>query len=316
MSDPGENSWTIQVLPERGDTTHSFRISARALLGASVGLGLVAIVMLVQLFSAAGDTLREGELTRLRAENRHLSDRLRTFEERVSNLGRALDDLSAREKRFRLVAGLPMIDPDVRDVGVGGLPGADPAREEFFRVSPEAANAAYGVSMDLDRLLRRAELLSSSISEASDSLQLHKAVFLARPSIQPVRADEAWISSSYSSSRYHPILLHNRPHEGIDISARPGSPIMASAHGTVRFAGTRRGYGKMVEIDHGYGYRTRYAHASRILVRRGEKVSRGDVIGEVGQTGLTTGPNLHYEVLIEDRPVNPREFFLADRLFE
>ena len=91
-----------------------------------------------------------------------------------------------------------------------------------------------------------------------------------------------------------------------------GSEIRATARGEVRWVGTKAGYGKLIEIDHGYGYRTRYAHASRILVRFGQRVERGDVVGEVGQTGLSTAPNLHYEVLVEERPVDPRPYLLDD----
>ena len=108
-----------------------------------------------------------------------------------------------------------------------------------------------------------------------DSVEMHRQVFLARPSIRPVQADESWISSSFSRSRFHPVLQVNRPHPGLDISALAGTPILATAGGVVSYAGTRQGYGKTVEIDHGYSYKTRYAHAGSIQVKRGERVRRG-----------------------------------------
>lgn len=296
-----KDGWTVQIVPRDGESTRTFRVSPRALAAAAVLAAVVAVAAGVWAVVATGDAVRAVQLEELRAENRSLSRDLDEAERRTRSLARTLDELSQREERFRLVAGLPLIDPDVREVGVGG-----PATEP-----PRTRGEAVGQS--LDRLLRRARLLSSSVSEATDSLRVHREVFLSRPSIRPVVSEGSWISSAYSRSRHHPLLLHDRPHTGIDISARKGSPILASARGTVTYTGERKGYGKMVEIDHGYGYRTRYAHAAGIEVRRGERVERGDVIGRVGETGLTTGPNLHYEVLVDDRPVNPRPFLLEDR---
>lgn len=310
-------SWTVQIVPDRSSgETRTLRITGRAVALAASGLLLLAGLLLFELVGLGLGAWRTAELERVREENRHLTENLREIRGRVAALGTAMDQLAAREQRFRLMAGLPMIDPDVRNVGVGGPPIEDPEREEFYGVAPRTARETYQASFDADRLLRRADLLTASMSQAVDSLRVHREVFLAMPSINPVASDQAWISSSFSRSRYHPILLHNRPHEGIDISTHYGAPIVSAARGTVRFAGTLPGYGKMVEVDHGYGYRTRYAHASRILVRPGQEVERGDLLAEVGQTGLTTGPNLHYEVLVNRRAVDPREYLLGDRLFQ
>jgi murein DD-endopeptidase MepM/ murein hydrolase activator NlpD len=101
----------------------------------------------------------------------------------------------------------------------------------------------------------------------------------------------------------------------MDISARVGTPFLATATGRVTFAGTRVGYGKTIEIDHGYGYVTRYAHAASINVKRGQRVRRGEVIGEIGKTGLATAPHLHYEVLVNDRAANPRNYLLDDLVY-
>jgi len=204
----------------------------------------------------------------------------------------------------------------VRAVGVGGPLSAAAEREEFIETSPQIAERTYATAYDAEQLSRRLDLLGSSIEEAMDSVELHREVFLARPSIRPVQADESWISSSFSRSRMHPVLQVNRPHPGIDISAVAGTPILASAAGTVTFAGTRAGYGKTVEIDHGFGYKTRYAHAASLQVKRGQRVKRGEVLGEVGKTGLATAPHLHYEVLIDGRQVNPRQYILDDIIYE
>ncbi len=312
-----KTGWTVQIFPHSADgTSRNFRVTrsaVRLVLAAALvllvatGTGLVFLVR---------GTWRSHEVARLRSENTTLLSSLRDIQGRMGALSRSLDDFSSREERYRLSAGLPLLDPDVQAVGIGGPPVADPTHQALLRLDPGAAGETRDVSSELDVLLRRARLLTTSLSEATDSLRVHRAVMIARPSIRPVPADESWISSGFSRSRYHPILMYNRPHEGLDLSAPLGSPIRAAAPGVVTFAGKEVGYGNMVELDHGYGYRTRYAHASRILVHRGEHVKRGEVIARVGETGLATGPNLHYEVLINGHHVDPKPYLLSDHLFE
>ena len=119
------------------------------------------------------------------------------------------------------------------------------------------------------------------------------------------------MASGYGN-RIDPIYGTVRYHAGMDFSAAVGTDIYATGDGTVEDAGWESGYGNCVVIDHGYGYKTRYAHMSRIGVRRGEKVIRGQVIGAVGNTGKSTGPHLHYEVIVKGRTVNPVNYYYMD----
>jgi len=282
------------------------------------GFAIVTFILALAVvtISLSVDAVREAELVRLRVENRHLTENLSEVESKVGVLARTVDDLSGREKRFRMLAGLPYIDDEVRAVGVGGPLVAAAGREEFLSAAPEVAERTYATAYDAEQLMRRLDLLGASIEEAMDSVEMHREVFASRPSIRPVQADDSWISSTFSRSRFHPVLQYNRPHPGLDISALAGTPILATAKGLVTFAGTRAGYGKTVEIDHGYGYKTRYAHAGSIAVKRGQRVERGTVLGEVGKTGLATAPHLHYEVLVDGRQVNPRQYLLDDIIYE
>lgn len=316
---PGEGDlkprhWTVQVMPDGVGGIRTLRVSRRLVglvAGASLLLGLLLAGVLVQV---GGDVVRESELARLRLENRHLKGTLSEVEDQMGLLGSTIDAMSDRAQKFRLLAGLPLIDPDVQAVGVGGPLRGDPGREEFLAAAPQAASRALAVSYDVDRLMRRAELLSASMDEALDSVALHEEIFLSRPSIRPVQAGASWVSSSFSRSRFHPLLLVNRPHPGVDISAPAGTPILATGRGVVTFAGTRAGYGKTVEIDHGYGFRTLYAHAGALNVRRGQRIERGAVLGGVGKSGLATAPHLHYEVLIDGRQVDPDLYMLDDQM--
>lgn len=203
---------------------------------------------------------------------------------------------------FRLLAALQPLDAAVHLAGLDGardtiplLPVEDEerlsARSEFFRG-------------DLGAVLRRGRR-TFAWRTVEDSLAAEEARLEATPSLFPTRG---YISSGFTRSRPHPILELTREHKGLDIVAPVGTPIVAAARGRVRFVGQHIEYGRMVEIDHGYGVVTRYAHASRTLVRRGQLVGRGDTIANVGMSGLAAGPHLHYEVLVHGVPANPNRY--------
>lgn len=307
--------WTVQIMPDDGGPIRHLSVSRRMATIAAAAVALVALLAIGFAISLGGDALRTAEVVRLRVENRALTNDLARMESRVSTLDRYIDRLSARDQEIRLLAGLPHIDPEVQAVGVGGPTSTTSDRERFLETSPELAERALAVGYDVDKLTRRVELLSSSLDEAMDSVRVHQAIFRARPSIRPVQSPDSWISSSFSHSRFHPVLLVNRPHPGLDISATEGTAFLATAAGRVTFAGTQAGYGKTVEIDHGYGYVTRYAHAASINVKRGQRVERGALLGEIGRTGLATAPHLHYEVLVDGEAANPRNYLLDDLVY-
>ena len=121
---------------------------------------------------------------------------------------------------------------------------------------------------------------------------------------------DAFLSSGFARSRLHPLLLKRRPHLGLDVSSPRGAPVVATARGTVTTVGKEAAGGRVVEVDHGFGYVTRYAHLSEWKVRKGQKVERGEVIGLVGKSGLANGPHVHYEIHVEGRPVNPYNYLL------
>lgn len=132
-----------------------------------------------------------------------------------------------------------------------------------------------------------------------------------RPGIMPVDISRGRVSSEFGM-RIHPIYGNRRMHTGIDFAVETGMPVVATADGEVIFAGVRGGYGNLVVIDHFSEYSTRYAHLSKIKVKRGDYVKCGEVIGYVGMTGAATGPHLHYEVRVNGQEINPREFLPRD----
>lgn len=276
-----------------------------------VQLAIAAVLVLTSILSSFGTTLiikaRAPKVAHeLEVKNELLKRELSEIRQQMDVLHTHLDSLAYQDEQFRLVAGLEPIDHDVQRVGIGGSL-VKPTDKPLYKLDPEVTTMAVQTANDVGELLRRARLLNFSWREARDTLLDKHHRLEATPSIIPTNG---YITSAFSRSRQHPILDRARPHEGIDIAARQGTPILAAAKGTVRFAGQRGDYGLAVEIDHGYGVVTRYAHASKILVKQGQQVKRGDTIALVGSTGLAIGPHLHYEVLVNGRPTNPRQWVL------
>lgn len=305
-----ERRWTVMLIPHGDGTSRSVSISM-TVVKLLAGVGTIAgAFILAATFGVVSRTIDIARSDRLEHENQTLATEIARMNARVTSLSDTLAVISHRDEQVRLVAGLEALDPDVRRAGVGGPAGSWPERDQLLNAGT-TGREALRIHLDLDGLIRRANLVSASFREAADSLNSHVQRLAATPSIMPT---EGFLTSNFSQIRYHPILHINRPHEGIDITAAYGTPIIAPAGGRVVKVGWENGYGLAVEIDHGYGVTTRYAHQSRTAVVVGQVLKRGDRIGFVGSTGLSTGPHLHYEVLIEGRPTDPLKFIMPNAI--
>ena len=172
-------------------------------------------------------------------------------------------------------------------------------------------------NFNIDLVERKLVVQSTSFDEVIEMAGTKEERLAARPAIQPISKKNLTRFGSSFGMRYHPILQVVRPHEGIDLSARLGTPIYATADGKVLQAGYRAGgFGKKVLLDHGFGYRTLYGHCNEVLVKPGQEVSRGEVIARVGSTGLSKAPHLHYEVHVNGRPVDPINYYANDLSLE
>ena len=303
----GRRQWTLLVVSDRETGIRQYRLS-KEVVRLVIAAALVVVSTLSSITTAAILKARQPlQTARLQQKNALLQTEIRTIRSQVATLNVSLDHLAKQDDKFRLVAGLQPLDPDVKRVGIGGPGGEDAGENALRRLDRSAGELATATSSRVSEMLRRAKLLSFSWREAHDSLEMKNERLAAMPSIVPT---EGYISSTFSKSRWHPILDRPRPHEGIDIAAPIGTPIVAAAKGVVIRAGYDDDYGNMVEIDHGFGLVTRYAHASRTLVHAGQQVKRGEKIALVGETGLAVGPHLHYEVLVNGHPTNPKKYFL------
>jgi murein DD-endopeptidase MepM/ murein hydrolase activator NlpD len=280
-----DRRWTIMLVPNGCEAARTVTVSAAVLRRSARMAGAVAIVAAV--------TAGVGLLRSRPAEHTPVAPSP-AFQARLDGLLDTIETIAHRDEQIRLLAGLPQdsVSALLSDRGADS--------SDVQRVA-----AAYHPSLDI--LIRRANSLAASFAEVSDTLSQHAERMSHIPSIMPTAG---WLSSAFSRSRFHPILHISRPHEGIDVSAPMGAPIVAPAAGTVTMVTVQTGYGNVLEIDHGGGLMTKYAHCSRIVVRVGQRVKRGQVIANVGNTGLSTGPHLHYEIHVQGKVVDPLTYVL------
>jgi len=301
--------WTFLVMRGEDDPVQQYMLSTQS-LRMLAGAGVVASMLVVAGALVLGTySLQRVNARSLEARNAALEEELTHFQGRLSDLESTLDRVASNDAHFRSIAGLEVIDPEVLEAGIGGPGQGMPETSALWSVDSVTTKTIFATGYDLSALERRARLLSESLEEATDSALSHRELLESTPSILPTRG---WLSSRFSQSRMHPV--HNRPvpHEGIDISAPTGTPIFAAAKGKVIRSGWVVGYGLTVEIDHGFGFSTLYGHASTLIVQVGDEVTRGDAIAQVGSTGITTAPNLHYEVKVNGVAQDPSGFILPD----
>jgi hypothetical protein len=304
-----QKRWTLLVVRDESDPVRQIELSSGRIRRWAISAGAILFgVFTLAAWIGTGGVAR-WEARSVRAQNDLLGEELAELRERISGFEGTLSDLSERDRQMRSLAGLQGIDAQILEVGIGGPGLTTPESTPLWDVDPETASATFAAAWDLSALERRARLLSESFDAVSDSLAAHRDLLESTPSILPT---SGYLSSRFSNARLHPIHGRELPHEGIDISAPKGTPILAAAKGTVIRAGWVAGYGQMVEIDHGFGYTTRYGHSSELLVRVGQEVERGAMIARVGATGIATSSHLHYEVRVDGAPQNPMNFVLPE----
>ncbi len=234
----------------------------------------------------------------LRTEYRVLDKLIQVDEARLAVLERKDDRL------YRSILSLDPLAPSIREAGTGGAP-----RNSTLQ-SITDPGLVEDVSDKLDEVSMKARIQSISFGDIEELAIENRKLLAHKPSIQPISPkDRYWMTSNYGY-RIDPFTKRRTVHHGIDLAGPYGLKIHSTGEGVVLTAHySRHGYGKEVIIDHGFGYRSRYAHLQRINVEVGDKVKRGQVIGELGSTGRSTGPHLHYEILFNKKAINPLHCF-------
>lgn len=282
-----------------------FKLKFSALVVVSVLAALSAIVALNHYF---GDVLGI-DLDRvnfLATENRYLKEEVKTLTARLSDISLTIDKLADRDNQLRLAVNLPRVDEDTRAIGAGGT-----KRESYAGVvSKDASDLMSAAGLLLDKLDREIIFQQQSYQDIYKKSKYNKELFAHIPAIKPMGGTFSYHDFGW---RLHPILGIVRPHEGVDIANDIGTPVYATGDGVIEFAGnSSSNYGVAVEVNHGFGYKSWYAHLLRPAVRVGQKVKRGDLIAYSGNSGLSTGPHLHYEVRLNGEKKNPVVYFIDD----
>lgn len=247
------------------------------------------------------ESIDRARLASLSHENATLRAELDRLTVKVASVEGDMNEHVVFEERLRIMADLEPVDKDVWEVGIGGPEtGYGPAD------SPLAERISL-VDSDIDKLLRQMKLQRHSFDEIYEELRQKTEDLKYIPSLRPV--DGGFVSSGFGKRR-DPFTKRISRHEGVDFQTRSGAKVYATADGVVIMSKYRRGYGYTVEIDHGSGMVTRYAHNAKNLVRVGERVERGHVVAYVGNSGRSTAPHLHYEVRLSGVAQNPLKYIL------
>ena len=242
----------------------------------------------VQYFTSLSQT---HELSKLRTENRELQSANEQFGKSVDSLRTQLRTVEDRTRKLAIIAGITTLD-ETSQGGTGGLRNDD--------------LSAIPYRDDVDKMSFRSDRLNKDLSVLEQKFVSQSKLLSSTPSIAPVRG----ILTDGFGGRSDPFTRERGQHSAIDISAALGAPVRAPADAIVVKAEWANGYGNVIYLSHGYGYSTRYGHLTAFNVRAGQRVQRGDIIGTVGSTGRSTGPHLHYEVRLNNDPVNPLEYIL------
>ncbi|MDZ7719521.1 MAG: M23 family metallopeptidase [Balneolaceae bacterium] len=243
----------------------------------------------------------------LKDENRALVEQLERAESSITEIEQQLKTISELDNEmYRTILGLDPITEDLRMAGTGG----SDSYSEFDYYSEDTSEILRSTASKLDRLERRLGIQKVSFTEVKNYYNTNQKRLKSIPAIRPVNGI---ILSGYGM-RIHPVLRYKRMHEGIDFRADVATEVYATGDGVIKFADRKGTFGNLIEIDHGFGFVTRYAHLSNFVknLRAGQKIKRGDLIGYTGNSGLTEGPHLHYEVLVNDRPIDPLNYLIAD----
>ena len=282
---------------------HGFRYWVRQ-TGIYILAGIVIGVLFLYLFLTFFPSPREKQLLRERAS---LESQLEVLNSQVDQMQVVMTDLQQRDDNlYRVLFGAEPIPLSVRQ-------GAQ-RKIDYYEQLAQMTNSelAADLSLKVDLLEKEIYVQAKSYDEVAQMAKEQEIRMENIPAIQPVmNKDLKRVASGYGM-RIDPVYHVRKFHQGMDFTAPTGTEVFATGNAKVEFAGWKQGYGNTVILDHGYGYKTLYAHLYKTLVRKGQKVRRSDIIALVGNTGKSTGPHLHYEVRLNNKPVDPRNYYFYD----
>lgn len=293
------NPETLELERVEYDLIYWLRRSGRYLFG-GISLGVLFFFGFFYFFPSP----REASLIQ---QNKNLTAQLQLMDRQVDQMQVVMSDMSQRDDNlYRAILGAEPIPMSSRM----GASRQISYYDSIARMSNTQLIA--DVQRKVDVLEKELYVQANSYDEILQMVKTQKVKMENIPAIQPVLNKDLKRMASGYGWRIDPVYHIRRFHQGMDFSAPIGTDIFATGNGTIIFSGWKQGYGETVEVDHGFGYKTRYAHCYKILARKGQRVKRGDVIALVGNTGKSTGPHVHYEVHYNGKPIDPRNFYFYD----
>jgi murein DD-endopeptidase MepM/ murein hydrolase activator NlpD len=284
-------------------STGDIILNALGIISLTLAMAVGLLILYNNYFESPRELLLKNEVTELEYLYENLQQQVEKLDKELANMEYRDDNI------YRAVLGAEPLDKNVREAGVGGVD----RYEDIKKKNIVHENFLLKLHERVDKLKRKVYIESKSQDEVIAIAENKEKLFAAIPAIQPVANKELIALASGFGMRIHPVYKVRKMHTGVDFAATIGTPIYATADGVIDKAEVNfSGYGKVLEIDHGFGYRTRFAHMHGFNVRFGQKVKRGDLIGYVGDTGLSTAPHLHYEVFVNGIHVNPIHYFFND----
>ena len=295
---------TIVFLPEGSRTVRQFKIPR--LLVKFFFLFLICAAGLISWAFLDYYNLKKElpERVRLQDENNQQRVQLAALASKIDRINSKLVELKKFDNKLKIMINLEPGDDNTQFLGIGG---SDPSlMDPEYSVKKAHQKLVSLMHQSLDNLDEEISVQTQEKSEIYQFLESQKSMWACTPSIWPTKG---WISSRFGY-RLSPFTNEKEFHNGLDIVARIGSPIIAPADGVVSSVGKTYGFGLTCAVNHGYGLKTIYAHLSKILVKKGQSITRGETIALMGNSGRSTGPHLHYEVHLQGIPVNPERYIL------
>jgi murein DD-endopeptidase MepM/ murein hydrolase activator NlpD len=335
-------TYTILVTSNRKGSTKTLNLRASWFKAFSAFGVILFLLISAAVVDYVGLLIEQGENKRLRAENEQLSQQFQFVESKLESLETSLERIKTLTTKIKLITNIqdedrvmrlsmasnPRIEENMREFEEEEKRRNESQREpssEFLKrdalfLAQPPLNEARGelaatrerefsnLSIRIDQAIDDSQLREQGVIRLQELLVERQSILNSTPSIKPARG---WFTSRFGY-RMDPFTGKPDLHLGLDIAAPPGSPVVAPADGKVTYVAYEPGYGKIISIDHGNGIRTRFAHNSQIYAELGQNVKRGDVISAVGSTGRSSGPHCHYEVRVNDVPVDPINYILDE----
>ncbi|HWU43290.1 MAG TPA: M23 family metallopeptidase [Bdellovibrio sp.] len=328
---------TLFVVSNQTGKTRKIVLSAAWLKAISFISAIVIVIFAAGMVDYFGLLLQAMENKRLKVENAQLVKQFQIVESKVSALENSLERVKTFTTKLKLITNVDSEDR-ITKLTMGPKPAAGqqveeyepmeqrpdgealveqdqvfankkPLNDQVGELANEAADKDYAsLVIRIEKAVKETQLKEQSVIDLWEGLSERQSLLSATPNVKPAKG---WLTSRFGY-RVSPFSGKSVLHAGLDIAAAPGSPVYAPADGVVTFASYDEGYGKLVSVDHGYGVSTRFGHMSQIYVQVGQRVTKWDVLGAVGNTGRSTGPHLHYEVRINGTPVDPINYILDE----